>query len=88
MPYQCQIPLAGLPITLVLISTAQIAFVPVQKFKPIFDIPEKTDGINAAFFEDHFKIDDQPFQYNVAYQYKEIKPMLLWLINQNLIEPN
>lgn len=90
--FQCQVPLAGLPVNLVLLSNGTLAFVRVAEFVGIYDQRAFGQDVDAMFGRDDFAfIHDEgydEFAYNTAYNYKEIPSMLKWLQQQNLEEPN
>lgn len=84
--FQLQVPIGKMPVNLVLLSNGTLAFVKVYNFSVIYDMPE--DGVNAVFMEDGFMIEDDEFEYNVAYNYKAHPSMLAWLKQQNLQKPD
>lgn len=82
---QMAVPLAGLPLNLVLISDGSLAFVKTHNFKCIVDQPEDDKKVAAMFDEEDFSIGtERQLAYNVAYRYSEIPCMLQWLLEQNL----
>jgi hypothetical protein len=83
--FQCQVPIAGMPVNLILLSDGTIVFIKVGPVGVIFDQPET--GIVATFHESSFFIDYVEYSYNTIYRYKQIPSMLTWLQQQNLIEP-
>lgn len=79
-----QIPLANLPINLILLpETTEVAFVVVQQFKLVYDM--STDGEDAYFDMEGFSIGTEEYEYNKPYKYKEIPSMLNWLVSQRLV---
>jgi len=84
--FQIQVPIGAMPVNLILLSNATLAFVKVANFGVIFDMPES--GVNAVFMEDDFRIGTETYFYNTVYEYKTIPNMLTWLKQQNLQEPN
>jgi hypothetical protein len=93
MPYQLQTAIGEtLPISLVLLTDGQrgaVVFIKTRQFATIIDLSEK-DGkhtICAIFDMDGFKIGDEEYDYNHAYEYKEIPEMLEWLERQGMVLP-
>lgn len=84
--FQVQVPVGNMPINLILLGNATVAFVRVANFKALFDQSE-SGGVNAEFYESDFSVGGEVFQYNTAYPYKEIPQILQWLKAQNLIAP-
>ena len=82
---QIQVPIANLPVNLVLLNNETLAFIRVNNFKAIFDNPENPSGTSAVFYEDKFLIDNVDYNYNQTYPYKTMPSMLLWLQQQRLI---
>ena len=88
--YQTQIPLAGLPITLVLVSTGEVVLVPSVRFKGIFDTP---DGMSVKLFDDELLIYENDsnletvYFWNAAYNLRDNPPLKRWLATLNLISP-
>jgi hypothetical protein len=84
--HKCQIPIGNLPINLILWADSEIEFIRAPKFKTIID--QKLDGVSAIFDTESFSIGNYPdLVYNVKYNYKEMKDILLWLQQQNLDQP-
>lgn len=78
-----QIPLANMPINLILLpQAAEVVFVVVQPFKLIYDMG--TDGQDAYFDQEGFSIGGSSYYYDTQYRYKEIPAMLKWLQEQKL----
>jgi hypothetical protein len=76
-----------LGIMLVLVSDGRIMFERTITFVPTYDYSK--DGVTASFDADSFGLkepdgDFQPFNYGVAYQYKEIPTLKKWLVQQNM----
>jgi hypothetical protein len=84
--FQVQVPVGNMPINLILLGNATVAFVRVANFKALFN-PCEHGGVDAEFYEADFSIGGEVFQYNTSYPYKEIPQMLQWLKSQNLIAP-
>jgi hypothetical protein len=78
--WQIQVGLGTLPVQLVCLSDASVAFVKSQPFKTIVDN-------NAMFSEDGFTIGKDDYQYNTKIWYKEIPSVLEWLVAQKLESP-
>lgn len=89
--WQLQYPLANLPIHLVLLSDATIAWVKVAPVGRIYDQPP-SGGVAAVFDEEWFVFEkstgeNEQYEYNTRYAYKELPLMLTWLQQQNLEQP-
>ena len=82
--FQVQVPIAGMPINLVCLSNETLAFIRVTDFKALFDMAPSSEGVDAAFYEDLFVIDEVEYNYNHCYSYKEIPSMKAWIIQQKL----
>lgn len=78
--FQIAVPIGTLPLQLVCISDASIAFVKTQDFATIVD-----DG--ATFSKDGFTIGKEDYQYSTKIYYKEIPDVLQWLVAQKLESP-
>ena len=89
--YQVQVPLGNLPVNLVLIGNREQASVAFVRFQSgtVFD---QSDDVSAGFFDENFLLfrngTNESFEYNTAYDYKNIPAMLQWLKQQNLQEPD
>jgi hypothetical protein len=83
--FQVQVPIAGLPVHLILLSDGSLVFIKVGRVGVIFDMPDT--GVQAIFDERGFSIDGVEYSYNTIYNYKMTPSMLTWLQQQNLIEP-
>lgn len=81
--FQMQVPIGNLPVHLVLLPGGHVAFVRVRDFKVIFDYSE----VEAVFTDVDFEIGTSSFNYNTAYDYKNIPEMLAWIQCQKLIFP-
>ncbi len=87
---QVQIQLAGLPITLVLLSNGSVVLVPMLAFTGIIENVE-SQPVWANFYPDCFSLftaeggDD--FDYRVPYDIKLYPLLVQWLKQQNLISP-
>lgn len=84
---QLAIPVARLPISIVLISDGTLAFVRTAAFHSIIDQPTCENCPTAIFTEQGFTIGEDSFDYNVKYLYKECGMMLQWLVAQKLEMP-
>lgn len=97
MIYQCQIPLGGLPINLLLVGNkdeGKVVFVKIAPVSCIYENASK-DEVSAMFQDTCFQFktgdsvfdNSNVFNYNTMYDYKEIPLMLRWLQQQNLQQP-
>lgn len=86
MHSQIAIPMAGLPLQLVLISNGKIGIVKTQQtLTKIFDIPEQPEGIHAVISDEDLLVGDEVYQYGAAYPLTET--MKEWLKSLNLVAP-
>lgn len=83
---QIAIPMAGLPLQLVLISNGKFGIVKTQdRFGCIYDIPEEPGGIHAVISDGDLLVNDEVYQYGAAYPLTET--MKEWLRSLNLVAP-
>lgn len=78
--FQVAVALNTLPIQLVCISDASVAFVRTQDFSTIIE-----DG--ASFANGGFTIGGINYEYNKKIYYKQIPDVLEWLVRQKLEMP-
>jgi len=89
--YQMQVPLAGLPITLVLLSDGTAVLVPMTEFSAIFD--QNKGQVNAWLFDDEFYLTGtdgktvENYSYRTAYALREYPLLVQWLKTLNLQHP-
>lgn len=97
MIYQCQIPLGGLPVNLVLVGNKEegkVVFVKVARVGCVYDYSWQ-DQVSALFQDTCFQFktgdsefdNSELFNYDTIYDYKNIPLMLRWLQQQNLQQP-
>lgn len=88
--HQVQIALAGLPITLVLLSNGCVVLVPMNAFTGILETDQNL-GVRAWFFPDFFSLTDneagEDYDYRVPYLLSSYPVLKHWLIQQQLISP-
>ncbi len=86
---QVQLPLAGLPITLVLLSNGCVVLVPMIAFSGILETDPALE-VRAWFFPDFFSLTDneagEDYDYRVPYLLSEYPVLKRWLIQQQLLE--
>lgn len=89
--YQAQIPISGLPLSLVLISNGQVAICRQQNFKTIVCDYGVEGKIPATFCFDGFVIgkgeDSVDYQYDTTYVLADRTMLKEWLIQQELEAP-
>lgn len=78
--FQTSVPLAGLPLQLILMSDASIALVRTQEFETVID------G-DTVFGKEGFSIKGEEYQYNSKYWYKQMPSLLEYLQGLELIMP-
>lgn len=89
--YQMQVQLAGLPITLVLLSDGTAVFVPMVAFSGILD--QNKGQVNAWFYDDEFYIFGtdgvtiENYSYRVAYALRDYPLLVEWLKSLKLQLP-
>lgn len=85
-----QVPLAGLPVHLICLSTGLVMFTPVAKISVVWCPSQQ--GVSAYLLADHFQLyakDVEPvdFEYQRMYDYRQVPLLRQWLQELNLQNP-
>ncbi len=88
---QMAIPLAGLPLALVLLSGGAVAIVPQAPISAILETDETLD-VRACFYKECFTLtlkggEPEEYDYSTAYYIEVIPALKQWLKQQNMPSP-
>lgn len=83
---QVNLPLGGLPITLICLSNGTIGFQPAGKLRTMID-QQPSDKVSAIIYDEGMLVGNTEIEWIVAYDYKQMPDLLGWLKQQELIMP-